>query len=274
MSLRLRKVCARASSSAGWSRPGFTLIELLVVVSIIMLLISLLLPALSGARESARATACLSNQRQIVSALTGYMNGNRDVIPREGSVDPDPAYERDFLSWAVALRPYLDDRVSIDQDLDDLFAFAPYYRDPGRKPDGHLIHFMVNAMPFLGKGQVDTASNGFGDYRYRRGPTPIARLHFPEQTAYVGEYASDSSGAIAALIQQLPSRDIDRAQYYDVWAAEHILAGPQQRIATRQHGSGGNVAFLDGHCRALPAAEIGQLDTWDDRDYGRRRGGN
>ncbi len=274
MSLRLRKVCARATSSAGRNRPGFTLIELLVVVSIIMLLISILLPALSGAREAARATACLSNQRQIMTALHQYLGAYRDVVPREGSVDPDPAHERDYLSWAVALRPFLDDRVSADNDLNDLFENAPYYRDPGRTPDAHRIHFMANAMPFLAKDQVDTASNGFGDYHYRRGPTPIDRLRFPEQTTYLGEYAADRDGSIAALVSLLPERDIDRAQYYDVWAAEHILDGPQRRIATRQHGSGGNMAFLDGHARTAPAAEIGSLDTWDDRDYGRRRGGN
>lgn len=196
------------------------------------------------------------------------------MVPREGSVDPNPLFERDYLSWAVALRPLLDERMTAEEDLNDLFEGAPYFRDPGRRPDGHRIHYMVNAMPFLAKGQVDTASTGFGDYRYRRGPTPLARLRFPEQTPYIGEYAADSAGAIAALVEQLPQRDIERAQYYDVWAAEHIVAGPQQRIATRLHGSGGNLVYLDGHAAAAPAASIGILDTWDDRDYGRRRGGN
>jgi prepilin-type N-terminal cleavage/methylation domain-containing protein len=257
MSLRRRHVCSRGLSSVGRIRPGFTLIELLVVVSIILLLISLLLPALGGAREAARAAACMSNQRQVLTALSGYLNSNRDMVPREGSVDPNPAFERDYLSWAVAVRPYLDERVSTQDDLNDLFQWSPYYRDPSRRGDGHRIHFMANAMPFLARGEVDTASNGLGDYRYRRGPTPLARLRFPEQTAYLGEYADDVGGAIDALIRALPSRDIDRAQYYDVWAAEHIIPG-----------------FLDGHCRAMPSAELIKLDTWDDRDYGRRRGGN
>jgi len=53
-------------------RVGFTLTEVLVVTAITTVLIAMLLPVLSLARESARTTVCLSNLRQIGAALQGY----------------------------------------------------------------------------------------------------------------------------------------------------------------------------------------------------------
>lgn len=55
-------------------RSAFTLIELLVVVAIVALLISILLPVLHGARQSARSCACLSNLRQLDLAWQHYFD--------------------------------------------------------------------------------------------------------------------------------------------------------------------------------------------------------
>jgi prepilin-type N-terminal cleavage/methylation domain-containing protein len=60
---------------------GFTLIELLVVIAIIAILAAILFPVFAKAREKARQTKCLSNQRQLALAIMMYVQDNRETLP-------------------------------------------------------------------------------------------------------------------------------------------------------------------------------------------------
>lgn len=60
---------------------GFTLIELLVVIAIIAILAAILFPVFAKAREKARQTNCLSNQKQIVVAVQMWTQDNNELLP-------------------------------------------------------------------------------------------------------------------------------------------------------------------------------------------------
>jgi prepilin-type N-terminal cleavage/methylation domain-containing protein/prepilin-type processing-associated H-X9-DG protein len=248
-------------------RGAFTLIELLVVIAVIALLIGILLPALASARGSGRSVKCMSNQRQIGLAMSMYANDKKDFIPREGVLGLTDLYSRP--GWAIGLRPYLDDRVVDRVNFGDQFSQAPYYQDPVRILDGHNIHYIVNAVPFLRPGVLDT--RGSFDDNYRRGPCRLSNFPRPAQCLYVTDFAEDANRTYfnTWYAGGTSASDLQIAQYYDIWALEQFspLTSPALRTFPKRHGNGSNAVFLDCHARRMLADECVNINTWDDCLY-------
>jgi len=79
---------------------GFTLIELLVVIAIIAILASILFPVFAQAREKARQTSCLSNQKQIALGVMQYVQDYDESFPR---IAFDSGTARNVAHWNTAL---------------------------------------------------------------------------------------------------------------------------------------------------------------------------
>jgi len=109
-------------------RRAFTLIELLVVIAIIALLIGLLLPSLSRARESARAVVCQAHERGVVVAMGSYEADNKGWLTGPNSSGSDLQQNRPYVSGSGTLaRALIEDGLA-----DELHLFVyPVTRSAG-----------------------------------------------------------------------------------------------------------------------------------------------
>jgi prepilin-type N-terminal cleavage/methylation domain-containing protein/prepilin-type processing-associated H-X9-DG protein len=172
-----QSLAARAIAKA------FTLIELLVVIAIISLLAALLMPAVSRAKESGKAAACISNLRQMGIALQVYVDSNNNRLPfmrdqMMGTNQPANSLRgvevvlKDELGNTIVLRCPSDRQMTFEQTGSSYAWNSLLNGQPANNLNVFGLHFNPHAIPVFFDKEGFHAARGRGkevNYLYADG---------------------------------------------------------------------------------------------------------
>ncbi|MCC6729988.1 MAG: DUF1559 domain-containing protein [Chthonomonadales bacterium] len=207
---------------------AFTLIELLVVIAIIAILAAILFPVFAQAREKARQTACISNEKQIGMAASMYATDYDDQIMPIATV----AGTKVYYWWAS-----FDGMTSVRKESEGLIQ--PYMRNA-----------QIQACPsFRNDLRVTIGLTGYGynyaylcpfvstgsPYTIQVMPVALAAIKSPADTVFIADAARWNVRTTPAELEGNTFLDPPSAAYPGFHA---------------RHTGSGSVLWVDGHVKA------------------------
>ena len=203
---------------------GFTLIELLVAISIIALLIGILLPGLSMARDVAKQAVCSSNLKQAGVAVHAYAADNDEQIPRgpddlHGFFAPfglNYSQVADSQIWVGATQKFTGHGNTFEGYLDDRrIVYCP--ADNTSAPASELV-------------KIGTSQDAYGSYLYRN----LDQINGNARLSSPG--TNDQSMPVRALL-------LDR---------QSLVTAIPNAYRTNHGNESSGILFLDGHVNHYP----------------------
>jgi prepilin-type N-terminal cleavage/methylation domain-containing protein len=271
---------------------GFTLIELLVVIAIIAILAAILFPVFAQARESARKIACLSNNKQLGTAIIMYVQDYDEMFPCNswdtpplGTTDSDsrnPNFPA-AINWMFKVLPYMKNRqiLSCPSDPDPKNVDWSGY-DPNPNPDCNDAWGIPTPISLAANGELlgyggadkDTGCFGYKIDDWGLNPHSMASVPTPASTYLVADYGRETmesywvNNLVAANYTRVTDNsapgsgrraiDPNSSNYNEAFAKAINNAG------IYRHQMGSNIIFGDGHAKWRRGSQITSGDDYYD----------